>query len=92
MLYIGEDMVKTKSNMANIGEDIVNIETTRKRADPPGQQNFFWHFMQQQRYSKIYETMITFLNEHGFVYIICMLYIFYQGILNTKLKKQCYAS
>ena len=73
----GETSDTKKSNKPNVGEDIVNIETTRERADSPGQQNFFWHFMQQKRYLKIYETMITFFNEHGFVYIICMLYIFY---------------
>ena len=82
----GENSDTKKSNKPNVGEDIDDIETTRKRADPPGQQNFFSFFMQQQRYSKLFETMITFLNEYGFVYIVCMLYIFYRSILNTKLK------
>ena len=82
----GENSDTKKSNKPNVGEDIDDIEKTRKRADPPGQQNFFSFFMQQQRYSKLFETMITFLNEYGFVYIVCMLYIFYRSILNTKLK------
>ena len=82
----GENSDTKKSNKPNVGEDIDDIEKTRKRADPPGQQNFFSFFMQQQRYSKLFETMITFLNEYGFVYIVCMLYTFYRSILNTKLK------
>ena len=82
----GENSDTKKSNKPNVGEDIVNIEMTRKRADPPGQQNSFGFFMQQQRYSKLYEMMITFLNEYGFVYILCMLYILYRSILNTKIK------
>ena len=67
-------------NKPNVGEDIVNIEATGKRADPPGQQNSFRFFI------KLCETMITFLNEYGFVYVICMLYIFYRSILNTMIK------
>ena len=67
-------------------DNIEDVHTTRKRADPSGQQNYSWLFKQQQSYSNLSKMAITSLSGNGIVYIICIFYIFYRSISNAMLK------